>query len=462
MSTKKNYCPDGMRRNPKTGDCEPKKAKKTRRKKENINPENIIQQITNNPIVNRISSDVNNIVSDVVSDIGDFHPVSVNANSPDPLYNTIVNAVVRPFKTNRQVIINDHSDLLEMTGQELRDTLSVLMNQPIGKKSSGKFNTAAKLREEIIRLRGLQEDQPAQLEPEQPMTLPVVQEDQPIIEQPTPLPAVQEDETIIEEPTAEVVEEREGASEGTVGSLEEKEGVVGVESLPLVSLLPTLDDPNFNEKIALRKEFNDTKYDGKIRDIKTFSNKLCNTDFELSSHQLFVKNFLSLNTPYNSLLLYHGLGTGKTCSAIGIAEEMRSYMKQVGVTHKILIIASPNVQNNFRTQFFDETKLKQENGLWSLNTCIGDALLREINPTNLTDIPKEKVISQMNAILNNYYSFMGYTEFANFIERHTNVPEDSGLDPLKIRIKKIQKVFNNRLVIIDEVHNIRNTDDNKK
>jgi hypothetical protein len=155
------------------------------------------------------------------------------------------------------------------------------------------------------------------------------------------------------------------------------------------------------------------------------------------------------------------LGTGKTCSAIGIAEEMRSYMKQVGVTHKILIIASPNVQNNFRTQFFDETKLKQENGLWSLNTCIGEALLREINPTNLTDIPKEKVISQMNAIMNNYYSFMGYTEFANYIERHTNVPEDSGVDPEKIRIKKIQKVFNNRLVIIDEVHNIRNTDDNK-
>ena len=140
---------------------------------------------------------------------------------------------------------------------------------------------------------------------------------------------------------------------------------------------------------------------------------------------------------------------------------MRSYMKQVGVTHKILIIASPNVQNNFRTQFFDETKLKQENGLWSLNTCIGDALLREINPTNLTDIPKEKVISQMNAIMNNYYSFMGYTEFANYIERHTNVPEDSGVDPEKIRIKKIQKVFNNRLCIIDEVHNIRNTDDNK-
>ena len=50
--------------------------------------------------------------------------------------------------------------------------------------------------------------------------------------------------------------------------------------------------------------------------------------FELSPHQLFVKNFLSSQTPYNSLLLFHGLGTGKTCSAIGITEEHRDYIKQ--------------------------------------------------------------------------------------------------------------------------------------
>jgi hypothetical protein len=51
-------------------------------------------------------------------------------------------------------------------------------------------------------------------------------------------------------------------------------------------------------------------------------------------HQNFVKNFLSLQTPYNGLLLYHGLGPGKTCSAIGIADEMRSYMKQMNFEQK--------------------------------------------------------------------------------------------------------------------------------
>ena len=94
-------------------------------------------------------------------------------------------------------------------------------------------------------------------------------------------------------------------------------------------LYPDLNDPDFNAKIASRKEFNDTKFDGKVKDIKKQAEILCKSDFELLPHQMFVKNFLSLQTPYNSLLLYHGLGTGKTCSAIGVAEEMRSFMKQV-------------------------------------------------------------------------------------------------------------------------------------
>ena len=44
------------------------------------------------------------------------------------------------------------------------------------------------------------------------------------------------------------------------------------------------------------------------------------------------------------------MGSGKTCSAIGIAEEMRKYYKQVGIRSQIIIVAYPNVQDNFRLQ----------------------------------------------------------------------------------------------------------------
>ena len=96
-------------------------------------------------------------------------------------------------------------------------------------------------------------------------------------------------------------------------------------------LYPSLNDPDFNIKIAKRKEFFNTRYDGELTDIQKQADIMCNAEFELLPHQQFVKNFLSFQTPYNSLLLYHSLGTGKTCSSIGIAEEMRTFMKQVGI-----------------------------------------------------------------------------------------------------------------------------------
>lgn len=229
-------------------------------------------------------------------------------------------------------------------------------------------------------------------------------------------------------------------------------------------LYPDLNDPNFNAKIASRKEFNDTQFDGKITDIKKQAELLCKSDFELLPHQMFVKNFLSLQTPYNSLLLYHGLGTGKTCSAIGIAEEMRSFMKQVGITQKILIVASPNVQNNFRLQLFDERKLKLDGEQWNLNTCVGNSLLKEINPTNLKGITKDKIISLVTSVINKYYSFVGYTELSHYIQNKTLPPDNVKYtveQRKQYKLNRIRKYFDNRLVIIDEVHNIRQGDDNK-
>ena len=90
----------------------------------------------------------------------------------------------------------------------------------------------------------------------------------------------------------------------------------------LSNLYPSLNDSFFNKKIAEKKEFNDNRLDEKDYDINERAKDLCLKDFELAPHQHFVKNFLSFQTPYNSVLLYHGLGTGKTCSAIGVAEEM--------------------------------------------------------------------------------------------------------------------------------------------
>ena len=222
-------------------------------------------------------------------------------------------------------------------------------------------------------------------------------------------------------------------------------------------LYPNLDDPNFNIKIAQKKEFNDTKYDGKIYDVKEFADIISKSEFELSPHQAFVRNFMSFQTPYNSLLLYHGLGTGKTCTAIGVTEEMRDYLKQMGISKRIIFVASPNVQDNFKLQLFDERKLKLVDGIWTMKGCIGNKLLKEINPTNVKGLTKEKVVSQIKTLINASYSFMGYTQFSNEISRISGNENDKKT----VKISKLQEEFNDRLIVIDEVHNIRISDDSE-
>ena len=230
-------------------------------------------------------------------------------------------------------------------------------------------------------------------------------------------------------------------------------------------LYPTLNDPKFNEKITQRKEFNDNKYIGDIfTDIEEHSNLLCSSDFELAPHQMFVRNFLSFNTPYNSLLLYHGLGSGKTCSAISVAEEMRDYIINIGISSQIIIVASPNVQTNFRFQLFDKNKLKLVDGLWNIRSCSGNRFLKEINPMNMKGLTKDNVIKQINKLIDTYYSFYGYVEFANEITRVSKIDDSTITNEKTIQNiirNKLRKVYKNSLIIIDEVHNIRISDDNK-
>jgi superfamily II DNA or RNA helicase len=404
--------------------------------------------------------------------------------------------IVKPQQIEQP--IDDTMDYNKMTGQELRDLWASLMGLPLGQKTSGKFSKKAELIQEIIRLKQERQGLPPSsdtISMGNVITDPTVMiPEEPFQKELSPsreataarveevAESTVEEVNVIEEREPEVIPITEPFIEDDIPEEKEEENekdkiknkeLFEMEKQQYESaktdtsyefLYPEINDPNFNIKIAKRKEFNDTKYDGTIYDIKKQADILCNAEFELMPHQLFVKNFLSFQTPYNSLLLFNSLGTGKTCSAIGIAEEMRKYMKQIGLSKKILVIASPNVQENFKMQLFDESRLQEENGLWKLNTCVGNSLLSEINPTNLKGIPREKVISQMNSIRNSFYSFLGYTEFANYITKKTMVSEESGFtekEKSTYETKKIRKVFNNSLIIIDEVHNLRITDDNK-
>jgi hypothetical protein len=216
---------------------------------------------------------------------------------------------------------------------------------------------------------------------------------------------------------------------------------------------PHLDDRQFQKKITVKKEFQ-YRYDGEIDDVSKKSEIVCKKKSrELFPHQEFIKRYISVDTPYNGMLLYHGLGSGKTCSAIGVTEALRTYSKYIQGFKKTMIVASPNVQENFKLQLFNPSSLKKENGIWNISGCLGNSFIEELNISQINDLEKEVLIQKINKIISNHYIFLGYIELANIIEK---------IYRMKHKEKVLRNYFEGRVIVIDEIHNIRLTSDSDK
>ena len=65
-----------------------------------------------------------------------------------------------------------------------------------------------------------------------------------------------------------------------------------------------------------------------------------NAEFVPMAHQKIVRDYINLYTPYRGILLYHGLGSGKTCSSIAIAEGMKS-------DKQIIVMTPASLRTNY-------------------------------------------------------------------------------------------------------------------
>lgn len=176
-------------------------------------------------------------------------------------------------------------------------------------------------------------------------------------------------------------------------------------------------------------------------------------DFKLQTHQRFLRRVLSPDSPVRNLLMVHGTGVGKTCTGIQIAEEF--IIRPEFQDKKVLIIASSSIQDSFKSQIFDVSRLSQdESGLILSKQCTGRRYLEMIQrvqrePIKLTDRASQyRIMEIASKFINEYYEFQGYIQFSNTVE---NIAEK---DPDHLE-KFIHETFDNRLIIIDEAHNIR-------
>lgn len=214
-----------------------------------------------------------------------------------------------------------------------------------------------------------------------------------------------------------------------------------------------------NYVLPNRKEFSDAitrtflKYRDKSADISR-------KGYELFTYQKMVRDYLLIETPYRGLLFYHGLGSGKTCSSIAVAESLMS-------TNKVYVLTPASLRENYLAEIrrcgdpvyaidqhwelrvvnTDEDKAK------ALGMGISDKYLdthlryfvtiagREPNFKSLPREQQTGINEQIDDVIHQRFNFINYNGISS-----SNV--DKVLPPDQ------PDLFHNSVIIIEEAHNL--------
>ncbi len=196
---------------------------------------------------------------------------------------------------------------------------------------------------------------------------------------------------------------------------------------------PDNNDEDFDIKIASMKDFEIYKESelDEVVDIDDFNKKMiesCPKDqFNKAYFQYFVSQYISQKTPYHSLMLYYTVGTGKTCAAVSIAESMLLGHNNNEEDPPILVILPTTLINNFKNTIYN---LLYDN----VNQCT-----ENIYKSMLMNYNEETKKSKLNNLINKRYNILTYYNFIKYIQTVKNI--------------------NNKTIIIDEVHNLRNPEE---
>jgi hypothetical protein len=285
-----------------------------------------------------------------------------------------------------------------------------------------------------------------------------------------------------EEPTAKKPRKKKGDKVDTqVPTTDEIDGVPIDTRLPksepldkILIKAPTYYMSNrklYNQKLAdLFRPFGKEILDDKGQ-VSCDSGTSSSGQRELFIHQRIVREYLNIYTPYRGLLLYHGLGSGKTCTSIAIAEGAK--------THKRIFVLTPA---SLKTNFFSELKkcgdpLYKKNQYWEFVSTEGRPEYINLL-SNALSISKETVLKHKGAWLQdirkkdpNFGDLTGEQQKtlddqinemirSKYIDINYNGINEKRLNALVAQYSNPQasaeqkNPFDHSVVLVDEVHNL--------
>ena len=222
---------------------------------------------------------------------------------------------------------------------------------------------------------------------------------------------------------------------------------------------------DFNTLIFNKKEFNINKLDTYTDQILDLRKN--NENFKLTNTQNFIKTYISPDTPYKGLLLWHGVGVGKSCGAISIAENF----KKIKGKKCIIVLPSETLTQNWQDEIINIKKELNKINPNSSVQCSLDGYVKDLqiedwkqeltkNADGTYDLKKKntkhpyntkinKLHKHVKKLISEHYEFTTYGKLSNKLKKickHKNYFE---------QIEYIKKEYSNKIFIMDEIHQTR-------
>ena len=196
---------------------------------------------------------------------------------------------------------------------------------------------------------------------------------------------------------------------------------------------PSIEDPDFIYQISKRKEFNDLQ-------LKSSEKVLSEQGIPLLSQELQARYF-SPNTNFQAGLLFHGVGTGKTCASALIVENFKN--SRVGGKPRrkaLVLVPNENLERMYRSQVAFQC-VKQ--GIY--DPKFTEEELKKNPDKEMSELTRER---RLRASVGRSYEIVTHSRFLS-------VEVNGVTRPRLPNNEKIKQMYSNRVIIIDEIHNIR-------
>jgi thymidine kinase len=152
------------------------------------------------------------------------------------------------------------------------------------------------------------------------------------------------------------------------------------------------------------------------------------------AHQEMLAAYYNAHNPYHGILIYHGMGSGKTCSSVAMAENLAGNQKPIWV------LTPKALESNYRAEMLKCSEIYKESQCWMQDRGVWKVTQGDPNFDTLSPKEQQDVRTTLYNLIEKHHAYR-FVSYSGVSCQNIRAQFNSESNP-----------FDASIVVIDEVH----------